>query len=92
MPMPTHTHGFWVGMGAMLLFMGGHRSLLMVMVWVWVQILRKMLGSNIKGSNNKLQGLRATSPTRLKALDHGNVRALIGRKGEDRPSSLHTRR
>ena len=25
MPMPTHTHGFWVGMGAMLLFMGGHR-------------------------------------------------------------------
>ena len=28
----------WVGMG-------GHRSLLMVMVWVWVQIGRKMLGS-----------------------------------------------
>ena len=25
MAMPTHTHGFWVGMGAMLLFMGGHR-------------------------------------------------------------------
>ena len=24
MPMPTHTHGFWVGMGVMLLFMGGH--------------------------------------------------------------------
>jgi hypothetical protein len=24
--------------------MGGHRSLLMVMVWVWVQIRRKMLG------------------------------------------------
>jgi hypothetical protein len=24
MPMPIHTHGFWVGMGAMLLFMGGH--------------------------------------------------------------------
>jgi hypothetical protein len=21
----THAHGFWVGMGAMLLFMGGHR-------------------------------------------------------------------
>ena len=36
--------------------------------------------------------LRATSHTRLKALDHGNVRALIGRKGGDRPSSLHTRR
>jgi hypothetical protein len=29
--------------------------------------------------------LRATSHTRLKALDHGNVRALIGRKGGDRP-------
>jgi hypothetical protein len=36
--------------------------------------------------------VRATSHTRLKALDHGNVRALIGRKGGDRPSSLHTRR
>jgi hypothetical protein len=22
--MPTHAHGFWVGMGAMLLFIGGH--------------------------------------------------------------------
>jgi len=52
----THAHGFWVGMGAILLFMGGHmltytmgghRSLLMVMVWVRVQIRRKMLGSAI---------------------------------------------
>jgi hypothetical protein len=25
--------------------MGGHRPLLMVMVWVWVQMRRKMLGS-----------------------------------------------
>jgi hypothetical protein len=25
MPMPTYAHGFWVGMGAILLFMGGHR-------------------------------------------------------------------
>jgi hypothetical protein len=24
MLMPTHAHGFWVGMGAILLFMGGH--------------------------------------------------------------------
>ena len=24
-PMPTHAHGFWVGMGAILLFMSGHR-------------------------------------------------------------------
>jgi hypothetical protein len=29
-PIPTHAHGFWVGMGAMLLFMGGHE-------WAWVQ-------------------------------------------------------
>ena len=36
--------------------------------------------------------VRATSHIRLKALDHGNVRALIGWKGGDRPSSLHTRR
>ena len=33
-----------------------------------------------------------TSHTRLKAYDHCNLRALIGRKGGDRPSSLHTRR
>ena len=31
MLMPTHAHGFWVGMGAMLLLMGGH-------VWVWMGI------------------------------------------------------
>ena len=24
MPKPTHAHGFWVGMGSILLFMGGH--------------------------------------------------------------------
>ena len=36
--------------------------------------------------------LRATSHTRLKAHDHCNLRALIGRKGRDHPSSLHTRR
>jgi hypothetical protein len=29
--MPTHAHGFWVGMGAMLLFMGGRG-------WAWVGI------------------------------------------------------
>ena len=35
---------------------------------------------------------RATSHTRLKAHDHCNLRDLIGRKGGDRRSSLHTRR
>ena len=34
--------------------------------------------------------LRASSHTRLKAHDHFNSRALIGRKGGDPPSSLHT--
>ena len=34
--------------------------------------------------------VRATSHTRLKALDDGNLRALICRKGGDCPSSLHT--
>ena len=36
--------------------------------------------------------LKATSHTRLKAPNHGNVRALIGQKDGDRPSSLRTRR
>ena len=35
---------------------------------------------------------KATSHTRLKAHDHCNVRALIGRKGGDHSYSLHTRR
>ena len=30
--------------------------------------------------------LRATSHTSLKALDHGNIGVLVGRKGRDRPS------
>ena len=37
-------------------------------------------------------GVRATSHTRMKAHDHCNLRALIGQKGGDRPSSLHTQR
>ena len=40
----------------------------------------------------ELPCLRATSNTRLKAHDLWNLRVLIGRKGGDRPSSLHTRR
>jgi hypothetical protein len=46
----------WVGMGGhmscygwahviLLVGMGGHRLLRIIMVWVWVQIRRKMLGS-----------------------------------------------
>ena len=40
----------------------------------------------------RIVDLTATSHTRLKAPDHGNVRTLIGQKGRDLPSSLHTRR
>ena len=36
--------------------------------------------------------LRATSHTRLKAHDHCILRSLIGRKDQDQPRSLHTRR
>ena len=36
--MPTHAHGFWVGMGAMLLFMGGHGCDVIVRGWAWVGI------------------------------------------------------
>ena len=35
---------------------------------------------------------RQKNATRLKVHDHCNLRALIGRKGGDRPSSLHTQR
>jgi hypothetical protein len=34
----THAHGFWVGMGAMLLFMGGHGRDIIVHEWAWVGI------------------------------------------------------
>jgi hypothetical protein len=34
MPMPTHAHGFWVGMGAILLFMGGHGWALVLCIHV----------------------------------------------------------
>jgi hypothetical protein len=47
--------------------MGGHRSLLMVMVWVWVQIRRKMLGSNM----NLWKTSRFTSTLVCKACMEG---------------------
>ena len=37
-PMPIHAHGFWVGMGAMLLFIGGHGCNIIVHGWAWVGI------------------------------------------------------
>jgi hypothetical protein len=47
--------------------MGGHKSLLMVMVWVWVQIRRKMLGSNM----NLWKTSRFTSTLVCKACMEG---------------------
>jgi hypothetical protein len=35
---------------------------------------------------------RATSHTSMKARDHCILESFIGRKGRDRPSSLHTGR
>jgi hypothetical protein len=34
----AHAYGFWVGMGAMLLFMGGHGCNIIVHRWAWVGI------------------------------------------------------
>jgi hypothetical protein len=35
--MPTHAHGFWVGMGTVLLFMSGHG-------WAWVRYSCSQVG------------------------------------------------
>jgi hypothetical protein len=43
--MPTHAHGFWVGMGAMLLFMGGHGWVLVLCIpCIQLQIGLRLLG------------------------------------------------
>ena len=44
MPKLTHAHGFWVGMGSILLFMGGHRSDIIVHPCIQFQIEVKILG------------------------------------------------
>jgi hypothetical protein len=46
MPMATHTRGFWVGMGAMLLFMGGHR------------FCASLHPAPNQGQNSRMQGIR----------------------------------
>jgi hypothetical protein len=39
-------HGWaWVDTFMLWVGMGGHRALQMVMVWVWIQFRRRMLGS-----------------------------------------------
>jgi hypothetical protein len=42
MPMPTHAHGFCVGMGATLLFMGGHGWALVLCIQLRIGV--KLLG------------------------------------------------
>ena len=44
MPKPTHAHGFWVGMGSILLFMGGHGFDIIVHPCIQLQIGVKILG------------------------------------------------
>ena len=56
-------------------------------------MIRKQLGKKqVTLVSEGVCVLRATSHTRLKARDHCNLRALIGQKGRDCLSSLHTRR
>jgi hypothetical protein len=59
-PMPTHAHGFWVGMGAMLLFMGGHG-------WAWVRYYCSWVGIGFcvslhpapnRSQTSRMQGIR----------------------------------
>ena len=40
----THAHGFWVGMGTTLLFMGGHGFDIVVHPYIQLQIGVKLLG------------------------------------------------
>ena len=53
----THAHGFWVGMGAMLLFMGGHGCDTTVHGWASVLCIpasNSKLGSNFLDAGNTL--------------------------------------
>jgi hypothetical protein len=76
---------------------GDHRHNLVIspfhrIAWVECVVIMIIILTIIYNVGQSEVNLKATSHTRLKALDHGNVRALIGRKGGDRSSSLHTRR
>ena len=51
-----------------------------------------LLKTILKQNWSTMDNIRATSHTRLKAHAHCNVRALIGQKGRDHPSSFHIRR
>ena len=43
-PISTHAHGFWVGMGAIFKFMGGHSCDIIVYGWAWVGMVANLLG------------------------------------------------
>jgi hypothetical protein len=52
---PCHAHGFWVGMGAMLLFMGGHE-------WasvLWIPASSSKWESNLSDAGNTLSKKRS---------------------------------
>ena len=59
-------------------------------VWLGNELLLFETRLLVNGARLFFCWFRATSHTRLKAHDHCNLRAPIGRKGGDRPSSLHT--
>ena len=61
----------------------------------WFKVIHNLHKLVDKGKSDFLNPFnrwhpRAASHTRLKARVHCNLRALIGRKGGDHPSSLHT--
>ena len=64
----THARGFWVGMGAMLLFMGGHR---------WATILCIPASNSKSESNFSDRGREFANKETLQAEASGNERFFI---------------
>jgi hypothetical protein len=56
----THAHGFWAGMGAMLLFMGGHGCDIIVHGWAWVGIgfVHPCIQLQNRSQTSQMQGIR----------------------------------
>jgi hypothetical protein len=58
----AHAHGFWVGMGAMLLFMGGHGRDIIVHGWasvLCIPVSSSKLESNFSDARNTLTKKRS---------------------------------
>ena len=62
MPMTTHTHGFWVGMAAILLGMGGQGFHIIVRGWAWAKA--KHIGRDHRMSSHSMLS-RVRAPNHL---------------------------